>query len=114
SPEELAELDFFKGSKRAFKIKTATNFAPVAGRPEPGIKAAVRREYRKGEVICRAGEYGSTAFLIIEGTAGAAIPHRSPAKAGARGVGGAWSSACPGGGGAERSPPRPTRARSAR
>src|SRR5262249_6781247 len=79
TPEDLGELDFFKGTKRAFKIKTATNFAPVAGKPEPGIKAAVRREYQKRDVICTAGEYGSTAFLVLEGTALATIPERGRA-----------------------------------
>src|SRR5262249_27613694 len=77
SPEDLAELDFFKGQKRTFKVKTASNFAPVAGQKEPGIKAAVRREYRKGDVICTAGQYGSTAFLLLEGTASATIPERA-------------------------------------
>src|SRR5262249_50830594 len=47
--------------------------------PEPGIKAAVRREYQKGDVICTAGEYGSTAFLVLEGTALATIPERGRA-----------------------------------
>jgi CRP-like cAMP-binding protein/Fe-S-cluster-containing dehydrogenase component len=32
------------------------------------IHAVKRREYRKGEVICREGEYGSTAFLIEKGS----------------------------------------------
>ena len=63
SVEELAELELFKSGKRAFKVKINTNFAPQAGKPEPGIKAAVRREYQPGQVICSAGEYGSTAFL---------------------------------------------------
>jgi CRP-like cAMP-binding protein len=31
--------------------------------------AVVRRHYRKGEIVCREGEYGSTAFYIIEGQA---------------------------------------------
>jgi len=30
--------------------------------------AVVRREYKKGELICRQGEFGSTAFYIISGT----------------------------------------------
>jgi CRP-like cAMP-binding protein/Fe-S-cluster-containing dehydrogenase component len=30
-------------------------------------RAVVRREFRKGEVICREGEFGSTAFLIEKG-----------------------------------------------
>ena len=31
--------------------------------------AVVRRHYRKGEIVCREGEYGSTAFYIVEGQA---------------------------------------------
>jgi CRP-like cAMP-binding protein/Fe-S-cluster-containing hydrogenase component 2 len=30
--------------------------------------AVVRRHYRKGEIICREGDFGSTAFLIEQGT----------------------------------------------
>ncbi len=35
--------------------------------------AIVKRRYRKGEVICREGEFGSTAFYIVEGTAKVSI-----------------------------------------
>lgn len=77
SVEELAELELFKGGKRAFKVKLNTNFAPQPGKPEPGIKAAVRREYKAGDVICTAGEYGSTAFLLVEGSATAFVPARA-------------------------------------
>jgi Fe-S-cluster-containing hydrogenase component 2/CRP-like cAMP-binding protein len=80
SLEEMAELDFFKSGKRAFKIKLNTNFAPAPGKPDPGIKAAVRREYQKGQIICEAGAYGSTAFLLLEGSAVAYLPERSAAK----------------------------------
>jgi CRP-like cAMP-binding protein/Pyruvate/2-oxoacid:ferredoxin oxidoreductase delta subunit/ferredoxin len=31
--------------------------------------AVVRRQFRKGEIVCREGEYGSTAFYIVEGQA---------------------------------------------
>jgi CRP-like cAMP-binding protein/Fe-S-cluster-containing dehydrogenase component len=31
--------------------------------------AVVRRQFKKGEVVCREGEYGSTAFYILEGKA---------------------------------------------
>lgn len=31
--------------------------------------AVVKRRFKKGDVICREGEYGSTAFYILEGTA---------------------------------------------
>jgi CRP-like cAMP-binding protein len=33
----------------------------------------VKRRYRKGELICREGEFGSTAFYIVEGTAKVSI-----------------------------------------
>src|ERR1700678_3227146 len=32
-----------------------------------GKDAAVLRHYRKGDVICREGEFGSTAFYIVSG-----------------------------------------------
>jgi CRP-like cAMP-binding protein/Fe-S-cluster-containing dehydrogenase component len=35
---------------------------------EWAIKSIVRREFKKGDVICREGEFGSTAFLIEKGT----------------------------------------------
>ncbi|MCC6849506.1 MAG: cyclic nucleotide-binding domain-containing protein [Deltaproteobacteria bacterium] len=79
SLEEVAELDFFKSSKRAkLKLPTLLGAAPDAG--EPGIKAVVRREYEPGEVICEAGAYGSTAFLLVEGAATAFLPERVEAK----------------------------------
>jgi Fe-S-cluster-containing hydrogenase component 2/CRP-like cAMP-binding protein len=74
SLEEIAEIDLFKSSKRAFKLKLSTNFGVTPGQREPGIKAAVRRVYQPGEIICRAGEYGSTAFLLLEGTATSFVP----------------------------------------
>lgn len=77
SLEELSQLPVFQGTKRAFKVKLNTNFAPKPGEAEPGIKAAVRRRYAKGEVICRAGDYGSTAFLLVEGKAVGRLPERS-------------------------------------
>jgi len=55
------------------------NFAPTAGQREPGIKAAVRRAYQSGDIICKAGEYGSTAFLLLEGAATAFIPDATSA-----------------------------------
>ena len=77
SLEQVGQLDFFKSGKRAFKLKLNTNFAPTAGQPEPGIKAAVRREYQSGDLICKAGAYGSTAFLILEGSATASLPEHA-------------------------------------
>ena len=75
SLEEVAELDFFKSSKRA-KLKLPTLLGACPDTKEPGITAVVRREYAAGDVICEAGAYGSTAFLLLEGTATAALPER--------------------------------------
>jgi CRP-like cAMP-binding protein len=36
---------------------------------ERNRNAVVKRRFRKGEIICREGEYGSTAFYILEGSA---------------------------------------------
>jgi len=60
SLEEVAELDFFKSSKRA-KLKLPTLLGARPDDKEPGIKAVVRREYAAGDVICEAGAYGSNA-----------------------------------------------------
>jgi len=35
--------------------------------------AIVKRRFRKGELICREGEFGSTAFFILEGKAQVSI-----------------------------------------
>ena len=49
-------------------------FAGVSGTfLELNRGAIVRRRFRKGEVICREGEFGSTAFYIVEGKAQVAI-----------------------------------------
>ncbi len=73
--DEVAELDFFKSSKRA-KLKLPTLLGAAPDAKEPGIKAVVRREYAAGEVICAAGAYGSTAFLLLEGAATATLPEK--------------------------------------
>jgi CRP-like cAMP-binding protein/Fe-S-cluster-containing hydrogenase component 2 len=51
--EELAKLALFEGVAPAFLRWNA--------------ESVVRRHYRQGEVICREGEFGSTAFLIEKG-----------------------------------------------
>jgi CRP-like cAMP-binding protein/Fe-S-cluster-containing hydrogenase component 2 len=51
--EELARLPLFEGVSTAFLHWNE--------------KAVVRRHFKKGEVICREGEFGSTAFLIEAG-----------------------------------------------
>ena len=53
--EELQELSYFKNVSGTFL--------------ELNQKAVKRRFYRKGEIICREGDYGSTAFYIVEGEA---------------------------------------------
>jgi len=49
-------------------------FAGVSGTfLELNRGAIMKRRYRKGEVICREGDFGSTAFFIVEGQAQVAI-----------------------------------------
>jgi CRP-like cAMP-binding protein/Fe-S-cluster-containing dehydrogenase component len=49
-------------------------FAGVSGTfLELNRGAIVKRRFRKGEVVCREGEFGSTAFFIVEGKAQVAI-----------------------------------------
>ncbi|HEY2930522.1 MAG TPA: cyclic nucleotide-binding domain-containing protein [Acidobacteriota bacterium] len=52
--EELLEYPVFSGISSAF-----------LARNEGGV---VRRSLKKGEIICRQGEFGSTAFYILHGT----------------------------------------------
>ncbi|HTC91158.1 MAG TPA: cyclic nucleotide-binding domain-containing protein [Bryobacteraceae bacterium] len=53
--EELQQLSYFQ--------KVSGTFL------ELNKNAVVRRHFRKGEIVCREGEYGSTAFYITEGQA---------------------------------------------
>jgi CRP-like cAMP-binding protein/Fe-S-cluster-containing dehydrogenase component len=53
-PEWLLELPVFKGVSGTFL--------------ELNKGAVVRRHYKAGEVICREGEFGSTAYYIVDGT----------------------------------------------
>ena len=57
--EELHRLPVFSGVSGTFL--------------ELNRGAIVKRRYRKGEVVCREGEFGSTAFFIVEGQAQVAI-----------------------------------------
>jgi CRP-like cAMP-binding protein/Fe-S-cluster-containing dehydrogenase component len=57
--EELLQIPVFKGVSGTFL--------------ELNRGAIVKRRYRKGEIICREGEFGSTAFYIVEGTAKVSI-----------------------------------------
>ena len=52
-PEELLRLEIFHNVSGTFL--------------ELNQKAIVKRHYRAGEIICREGEFGSTAFYILEG-----------------------------------------------
>jgi len=52
--QELLDLPVFKGVSGTFL--------------ELNQGAVVKRTYRKGEVICREGDYGSTAFYLVEGS----------------------------------------------
>ena len=54
-PEELLQFPFFKGVSGTFL--------------ELNRGAIVKRRFRKGEVVCREGEFGSTAFYVLEGRA---------------------------------------------
>ena len=53
--EELQQLPYFQ--------KVSGTFL------ELNKNAVVRRHFRKGDIVCREGEYGSTAFYILEGEA---------------------------------------------
>jgi Fe-S-cluster-containing hydrogenase component 2/CRP-like cAMP-binding protein len=75
--EELARIPPFRSIKKV-KLNNALRSGP--GEAEPAVKAAVRREYQPGEVICTAGEFGSTAFLLLEGRAVARVPERAEAR----------------------------------
>ncbi|HVM96043.1 MAG TPA: hypothetical protein VMT89_06625, partial [Candidatus Acidoferrales bacterium] len=80
SREALAQIDLFKGSKRPYTVKLNSNLGITPGQSEPGIKAVVKRHYQKGEIICKAGDYGSTAFLLLEGSAVTSLPSRQTAS----------------------------------
>ncbi len=54
-PAELLHLPIFQNVSGTFL--------------ELNQKAVVKRHYRAGEIICREGEFGSTAFYILEGQA---------------------------------------------
>jgi CRP-like cAMP-binding protein/Fe-S-cluster-containing hydrogenase component 2 len=56
---ELQDLPFFEGVSGTF-LSLNRN-------------AVVRRHFKSGEVICREGEYGSTAFYLLEGQAKVSI-----------------------------------------
>ena len=64
-PEWILQLPAFKGVSGTFL--------------ELNKNAVVRREFNPGDVICREGEFGSTAFYLLEGTVdvfiGASIAH---------------------------------------
>jgi CRP-like cAMP-binding protein/Fe-S-cluster-containing hydrogenase component 2/ferredoxin len=53
--DELKQLPFFQGVSGTFLSLNRG--------------AIIRRDFKRGEIICREGEYGSTAFYILEGKA---------------------------------------------
>lgn len=55
TPDEVLEIPQFQGLSR--------------GRIEKNPGTIVRRRFEPGEILCREGEFGSTAFLIESGTA---------------------------------------------
>src|SRR6202790_1196281 len=59
TPEELHKLPVFAGVSGTFL--------------ELNRGAIVKRRFRKGEVVCREGDFGSTAFYILEGKAQVSI-----------------------------------------
>ena len=75
SLEEMQALPIFEGCS--------------AGLLKKNVGAVVRRRYAPGDIVCREGEFGSTAFFILEGSADvflkAPVAHptsrtRSPAR----------------------------------
>ncbi len=58
-PDELLAHPIFQGISK--------------GLLEKNSGAIVRRRFRAGEIVCREGEYGSTAFFILEGQARVSI-----------------------------------------
>src|SRR6201984_3699921 len=57
--EELLQIPVFRGVSGTFL--------------ELNRGAIVKRRFGKGEVICREGEFGSTAFYLVEGSARVSI-----------------------------------------
>ncbi|HEV2690522.1 MAG TPA: cyclic nucleotide-binding domain-containing protein [Bryobacteraceae bacterium] len=53
--EELLQIEYFQKVSGTFLEKNK--------------HAVVRRHFKKGEIVCREGEYGTTAFYILEGAA---------------------------------------------
>ncbi len=73
-PEQLAAIPIFQG------------IPPTTLGKYPG--AVVRRRFRRGEMVCREGEYGSTAFFILDGSATVSIRTPMAHVKSAGGVGG--------------------------
>ncbi len=53
-PDELLKIPIFEGASK--------------GLLEKNRGAVVRRHFKPGEMLCREGEFGSTAFYILEGS----------------------------------------------
>lgn len=72
--EDLAAYEAFEGNKRPFRMKLARNLGLTPDGEAPSIRAVVRRRVPAGDVICRAGDFGASAFLLVEGEARAFVP----------------------------------------
>mgnify|MGYP001618432002 CR=1 FL=1 len=65
----IAEIQLAQGEKlTAEQLLQYTLFADLPkATPEKYPGAVVLRKFKKGEIICREGDYGSTAFYILQG-----------------------------------------------
>ncbi|MCO5164985.1 MAG: cyclic nucleotide-binding domain-containing protein [Planctomycetes bacterium] len=90
---------FLPGDSRELTGAELASFELFKGIPEKTIEGSIikrhkindqppiwLRTYRPGEVICREGEYGSTAFFITKGTVLIGIDAQRPEREGRRGL----------------------------
>jgi len=86
--EETAGTDASGGAISAAELKRHPIFAGVPSKfLEWNAQSVERRLFRAGDVVCREGEYASTAFLIIRGRVGVSI---GGGRGGPGGAEGAW------------------------
>ena len=77
--EDLLRLPVFKEVSPQFLKKNAN--------------ATVWRHFKRGDIVCREGEFGSTAFYILEGKASVALASSDRARESARRPGRIFSAA---------------------
>jgi CRP-like cAMP-binding protein/Pyruvate/2-oxoacid:ferredoxin oxidoreductase delta subunit len=69
APKPIAEIQLAKGEP--LKAEQLLKYAPFAEVQAATLDkypgAVVLRKFKKGEIICREGEYGTTAFYILQG-----------------------------------------------